>query len=370
MTYETLNALFEKKSPFEDVLSDARNPADAALQDAKKLATVLKAQCGPWLNEVGTEVAFRGSDNHSSYEFGEGWRAKRRAIRHNRRPMSSSSKQHKALDASIKKAGLVANRTNSIFVTGDPDHAGQYGNLALIFPVGKFNYTWSATMRDAYHESEALINRDPADQAYLELEQLWDLPHTTKWVAQVHGKKVAVTGVDYTRVLKLHKNLANITEITVEGIPKDSRDLLKKRLQHPEVMEWAVKIMKRDAKLTGISDNKQLTALLWLQLAVTSSSDSKQEYKRLAKALTSAITADSKANPDTNPLKWQGDDGSLPKALRSGNEVMIHASDAIYVNPAFFRYMVQPILSGRDIKDVQAAYKKYLRAAEDDDYSY
>lgn len=54
------------------------------------------------------------------------------------------------VDNLLKKAGFAALRSNSIFVTSDPNQASEYGELYLVFPVDGFNMLWSPKYDDFY----------------------------------------------------------------------------------------------------------------------------------------------------------------------------------------------------------------------------
>ncbi len=79
--------------------------------------------------------------------------------RPNRAPTDSPPILHKLFDNAIANAGLTANRSNSIFVTGSKDFAKKYGAVFTVFPIGEFNYTWSSRARDwfmAFHNARPL----------------------------------------------------------------------------------------------------------------------------------------------------------------------------------------------------------------------
>jgi hypothetical protein len=76
--------------------------------------------------------------------------------RTNRKPTDSPEILHNLFDKAIDFKGLVANRSNSIFVTGSKDFARKYGAVYTVFPIGEFNYTWSSSAKDwfmAFHNA-------------------------------------------------------------------------------------------------------------------------------------------------------------------------------------------------------------------------
>lgn len=54
---------------------------------------------------------------------------------------------------------------------------------------------------------------------------------------------------------------------------------------------------------------------------------------------------------------YQGDDGSLLKAIKSGNEIMIKAEAIILIDPNFYQFYVFPLMQGRT---PQAKNSKYV----------
>lgn len=54
------------------------------------------------------------------------------------------------VDNLLKASGFKALRSNSIFVTSDPDQASEYGQLYLVFPVNGFDMLWSPKYEDFY----------------------------------------------------------------------------------------------------------------------------------------------------------------------------------------------------------------------------
>jgi hypothetical protein len=58
----------------------------------------------------------------------------------------------------IAKLGGVANRSNSIFVTGKREEASGYGKAYIVFPIGNFNYTWSPAWADWYFAANTIVD--------------------------------------------------------------------------------------------------------------------------------------------------------------------------------------------------------------------
>lgn len=88
-----------------------------------------------------------------------------RPIRKDRVSRDTDPDFHNLLIQAFNKAGLTANRDNSIFCTGSRNTARDYGNkLVHVMPIGPFDFSWSPTLYDLYgatgEEFEDKIGRD------------------------------------------------------------------------------------------------------------------------------------------------------------------------------------------------------------------
>lgn len=110
-------------------------------------ATFIKSQCQPWLAEAGDLATkmYRGVLLHNKQDL-----PFQMPIRADRRSRDNKRETTSALNAAIAEKGLVANRSNSIFCTGALETAASYGLPHVVIPIGKFNYTWSPVMEDAF----------------------------------------------------------------------------------------------------------------------------------------------------------------------------------------------------------------------------
>lgn len=125
-----------------------------------QLIRFLKLNCRPWLSQTnnGKLIAYRGVGtprNHNDWYIVE--------VPQNRNPRDSTSEHHNKLISRIQKAGGIANRNNSIFVTGRPEQALAFavskefhrGKIFAVVPVGNFNITWSENFRDWIYDLAA-----------------------------------------------------------------------------------------------------------------------------------------------------------------------------------------------------------------------
>jgi hypothetical protein len=77
-----------------------------------------------------------------------------------RKPKDTPVPIHKAFVTAFKQAGIHANRSNSIFCTGDSFQASQYGVIYEVYPIGNFIFSWSPKVFDLFSPDmwETLFN--------------------------------------------------------------------------------------------------------------------------------------------------------------------------------------------------------------------
>lgn len=121
------------------------------------LAKYITKYCQPWLSQTnkGAMIVYRGfsylgniegyrlSGQHAPLYF-------TRAVRQDRQPRNTNKKMHDKINTALADCGAVANRTNSVFVTGSHQQASYYGTVYVVIPVGQFKYTWSPYYTDWY----------------------------------------------------------------------------------------------------------------------------------------------------------------------------------------------------------------------------
>lgn len=110
-----------------------------------ELADLLKKNAQPWLSTVGVQPSvYRGIQEFTGdYAF-------IRAPRPDRKPLTSPPQMHNLFNEMIEDKGLVANRSNSTFVSGDKGFADGYGVIYVVIPLGEFHYTWAEGFKDWY----------------------------------------------------------------------------------------------------------------------------------------------------------------------------------------------------------------------------
>lgn len=111
----------------------------------KRVAMKVMRDAKDYLSEVGTPVKlmYRGYERFDNYPF-------HRPYRENREPKDSGLYHQDLYNAAIDAAGGIADRSNSVFVSGNMIHARKYGEVYVVFPMGKFNYTYHLGIKDWY----------------------------------------------------------------------------------------------------------------------------------------------------------------------------------------------------------------------------
>lgn len=120
----------------------------------KEVIAFIKANCQPYLAENPTlKELYRGVNETDEVLIKD--------VRSDRRPRNTDDKLHDIINSSMDKAGFTALRNNSVFVTFDYGTAIEYGKLYIMFPIGKFDYTYSNTIVDLYGQADKIIEALP-----------------------------------------------------------------------------------------------------------------------------------------------------------------------------------------------------------------
>lgn len=81
-----------------------------------------------------------------------------KSIRSDRRPLDTHQVLHDLYDEALKRAGIMARRSNSIFCSGNIEVAEGYGEICVVFPIGRFEYSWSPEYPDLTYEISTISN--------------------------------------------------------------------------------------------------------------------------------------------------------------------------------------------------------------------
>jgi len=112
----------------------------------EEIVKILKKDCGPFLKEMKFVKKFM-------------WRGlgisiadiKKVAVRRERHPSDMPHWLHKLLDEVFKDNFGWKVRSNSAFAFGSRTPSLRYGRPYLFFPIGKYEYIWSPTIKDLYY---------------------------------------------------------------------------------------------------------------------------------------------------------------------------------------------------------------------------
>ena len=119
-----------------------------------KILNQVAAECSDYLAiyKKAGKVLFRGIDTPESRTVfvGRSW--------NDRKPKDSSPKAQKDYDEMLKKIGIKALRSNSIFTTSSYGHASSYGTVFVIIPKNTADYSWSQVYRDIVLKSGSYID--------------------------------------------------------------------------------------------------------------------------------------------------------------------------------------------------------------------
>lgn len=97
-------------------------------------------------------VLFRGVIAKSSAFIGRS--------KENRKPKDSNKIVQELYDQMLTKMGIKALRSNSIFTTADYNHANQYGEVYIIFPINGFNFCYTKFDDLVLSSADSLVDKD------------------------------------------------------------------------------------------------------------------------------------------------------------------------------------------------------------------
>lgn len=127
--------------PVKEGFKDEQEEADVY----KTVAQALVRRAKDYISEVGQpmRLMYRGYERYSEEPF-------HRPYRTDRDPKDSGLYHQSLYNDAIEIAGGTADRSNSIFVSGNMVHARKYGEVYVVFPMGDFNYTYHMGVKDWY----------------------------------------------------------------------------------------------------------------------------------------------------------------------------------------------------------------------------
>jgi hypothetical protein len=209
-----------------------------------------------------------------------------RPIRADRKPVDTPEDRHRAFNAVIASIGGVANRSNSAFVTHDANFAGNYGDPYVFMPLGDFHYTWSPVYRD--------------------------------WTADFNGRDL----------LELMRSDAPVDE---ENILKHAQGEIQDFLNRARYSKDPVALAQaEEVRDTNSKAYKDLLSF----------------YRSRAKYFFGFSTDPAAYDPALVSKKIRVDRG-LDRAIKSGNEIMIHATTGLYIESFVYGDIMEPLWQGK-----------------------
>jgi hypothetical protein len=151
-----------KELKFNASFFKGTNLTDKEKVEFLKVCKFIEENCSTFLkySKENKKFLYRGSkDDYKTYSLNRS--------RNNRKPIDSSLKAQRECDKSLLSQGFKALRGNSIFCSSDYNHASNYGNVRVIFPVNGFNFSWSKKHKDlvlydedfSYYPLKKLLNK-------------------------------------------------------------------------------------------------------------------------------------------------------------------------------------------------------------------
>ena len=166
--------------------------------DFEEAAFRIKSMSSKWLTETRGMPAYRGTHSFDKIE-GDAFIAQSNNYDGGRKPLDAYPQLTIAWNNMIKNKGFVANRTNSMFITGDNGVADNFGHVFMIYPIGDYDYTWHRNVSDFYNVHDNIDNLIAHDtQEAYGIEQTDALNANT-----VHN---AFFNVEYDELEQFHKN--------------------------------------------------------------------------------------------------------------------------------------------------------------------
>ena len=188
------------------------------------MVSLIKANCKPflkdWQSKYIGKFLYSGRDSSKNYDI--------KTIRKNRRPMSMHIAMHNIIDDWFYKKFSVRARSNAMFGSFNDDHASEYGDVYMIFPIGKYMMLSSDKVRDLYVKISYEIRKTHPGF-------LMDMYDNYLDSGKLNAKQVELTIINFLEKSNYKKNIYNLNEQMVickkyYMVHGDYEHLLKKDL--------------------------------------------------------------------------------------------------------------------------------------------
>lgn len=218
---------------------------------------IFKKECQPFIKDARKQL------NEGTYYFSGRKRYDEwfiRGIRKNRKPTDTPENIHNLLDDAFQKKFGIRLRSNSIFLSSDADVAESYGNLYVIFPIGKYEMYYNPDISDLYNI--LVIVYDELQQKYIKDNNISGYEYET--IESTYFKrfyKLKNKYPDYYNYIMqgMHEYIEN--EV-VNGYKKG----LPKYTINSEIMLYGKKYLALLYDILILGDNwKKLNKIIWEQ---------------------------------------------------------------------------------------------------------
>ena len=115
---------------------------------AKKRIALIWKNCQPFLKQMKSlnfeneNLLFSGRKSSSDFT--------KKKVRKNRSPKDTSIDIHNWVDDWFYEKFGIRARSNTVFCTSDRGTSIEYGDVYVLFPIGKFEVIWSYHLKDLY----------------------------------------------------------------------------------------------------------------------------------------------------------------------------------------------------------------------------
>lgn len=127
-------------------INEIMDPSEAALISEK-----IKTMCKPFLKEFGENFKFyRGMRERINYTF--------KNVRTDRKPKDMRKSISTALNIVLNEKIGWKPRTEGVFAATKARDAERYGNIYIIYPVGKYKYVYWTEFRDSIYLQNKILD--------------------------------------------------------------------------------------------------------------------------------------------------------------------------------------------------------------------
>jgi len=224
-------------------------------QSIDEFFDIFKKKCQPFIKDARRQL------NEGTYYFSgrkryDNWFISN--IRKDRNPTDTPENIHNLLDDAFQKKFGIRLRSNSIFLTFDTSTAESYGDLYVIFPVGKYEMYYNNNIDDLYMDLGFIY--DNLKNEYIENNDLSGFEYRT--IKDSHFKRfrdIKKRFPDYyNHIMKeMYKYIENeLVNDYEKGLPKYTID--------SEIMLYGKKYLALLYDVLMIDDNwKKLNKIIW-----------------------------------------------------------------------------------------------------------